>query len=165
MNIVLLDANVVIWLHEHKRFEALLKNHRILLTETIANETKYYEDKYGQKKHIDFSTYIKENKLEIIKDAPIEEIKDLHNRVIGKGLCELHAGESSCIQLVINNPNYKFCTGEPNVFIVMGYLGLAKQAVSLEELLGRLTDMAQEYTRGVFDKKIKEGKIKRVQSL
>lgn len=164
MDNVLLDSNVIIWLHETGKFKSLIKNHKILITDIIVEQANYYISSYGQKVYIDLNKFAIENELTIIEDAPAEELSELVKRIKNSYLPEIHPGEISCIQLIIKNQKYKFCTGDTQAMVVMGGLSLRNQAVSLEELLGTVKGIPPKFTKKILNSKIREGEIKKIQN-
>jgi len=163
LHIILLDADVIIYLLKIGKFESLLKNHTVYITETIVYEVQYYENELGERIYVDLGDYHRKNKLRVINDASTLAIQQFSEQIAQKRfLPEIHEGEKSCIVLLTLNRDYKFCTGDAAALKVLGYLGLSEQAVSLEELLGRVKNMEPQYLKKTLKKKLEEGEQLRI---
>ena len=169
MKKVIVDANVIIRLHELGKFESLLKVCEVYVTETVKDEVKFYVQDLGngiqRKVIIDRDGYIREGKLKVLRDPPLKEISEfparLEKKITDPGI---HGGETSClIHLMESGSNYYFCTGDRAVMVVAGYMGFGDKLVSLEALLGKITGLEYSYTEDCLKKEIREGSIRKIQ--
>lgn len=159
MKIFLLDADVIIWCAENDKLDSLFKGKKIKIPEVIYEQIKHKKDREtGEKKGIPLQKYIKDGSLEII-DNPIsndiKEIMDIYKRC--PELPQIHHGEIECITLLKQNSNYRFCTGDRAPMKILGYLFLSEQAVSLEELVGRIRNLRVDFTKKYMQKYLEEG--------
>jgi len=73
--LLLLDANVVIHLHELGMRENLLTRCRVTITETVKEESKYREDSNGNHHLIELDSAVKIGKLNCIENIPPETVE------------------------------------------------------------------------------------------
>lgn len=89
------------------------------------------------------------------------EIKDSYERC--PELAQIHNGEAECIALLLKNREFMFCTGDADTMKVISFWGLSEQAISLEELVGRIKNLRTNFTKDCMELHLKEGSILRVQ--
>ena len=131
------------------KLKSLFKICIVYLTGQIFSEIKFYNDpETKERKVINLDKYVKKGHL-IIKEVSINDIiKSEYKNQIDKfniNYCEVHEGELEGIYFVLENPKYKFCTGDAGAYKLMGYLGIKENAISLEEILGKLKNMEKQY--------------------
>lgn len=165
LKVFLLDADVIIWCAENNKLDALFKNKRIHIPQIIYEQVIHYTiPTTGQKKTILFDKFIHDGYLTIIDNPVTEEIikiKDTYKQC--PQLAEIHDGESECIATLLKDKECKFCTGDVDAMKVIGFWGLLEQAVSLEELVGRIKNLRPNFTKDCMESHLKQGAILRVQ--
>lgn len=159
MKIFLLDADVIIWCAENDKLDSLFKGKKIKIPKVIYEQIEHKIDKEtGERKGVPLQKYIEDGSLEII-DNPIlndiKEIMDIYKRC--PELPQIHTGEIECITLLKQHSNYRFCTGDRAAMKILGYLFLSEQAVSLEELVGRIRNLRGDFTKKYMKKYLREG--------
>lgn len=136
MNLIILDANVIIELFRQNIFEALIGRYKIKLPTTIKNECKYYEDLSGVEIQIDWAIYLSTNKVEEISADGIEygKLAKLFKEDFYRGI---DPGELEALAIInaSDEENLFFCSGDLPSLKAMGVLGKGNQAISLEKLL------------------------------
>jgi len=166
---VIVDANVIIKLHELGKFESLLKVCEVYVTETIKDEARFYLQDLGngvpRKVMIDLDGYIRKGRLKVLRDPPMDKIAEfsarLEKKLPDKGI---QLGETSClIHLEESGSDYYFCTGDRAVMFVAGYMGFGDRLISLEALLGMITGLEYSYTEDCLKKEIERGSIRKIQ--
>lgn len=165
MNIYLLDADVIIWCAENSKLDALFKGKRIRIPQKICDEVIYMKDPgTGATSGIDLSKYIADGLLEIVDCDVSQSIREIRSTYRGcPQLAEIDDGEIECIALLRKEPECHFCTGDINAMKVVGYWGLSDQAISLEEVLGRVRDLRYDFTNSCLRKNLKIGSSLRAQ--
>lgn len=160
MKLVIFDANVIIYLAGLKKLKSLFSVCTIYMTETIYSECKFYIDnKTGVKKQINLQKY-KESKKLIVKGIDIEDMlnADIHNTVeLFKKRYDIHRGEEEAIYYIHDNPEYKFCAGDAAAYKLLGYLNMQENAISLEQVIGRLSNMEKQYTEEFMQNNLESG--------
>lgn len=160
MKLVIFDANVIIYLAGLKKLKSLFSVCTIYMTETIYSECKFYIDnETGDKKLIDLQKY-KESKKLIVKGIDVEDMlnADIHNTVeLFKKRYDIHRGEEEAIYYIHDNPEYKFCAGDAAAYKLLGYLNMQENAISLEQVIGRLSNMEIQYTEEFMKNNIQLG--------
>lgn len=160
-NLVIFDADIIIYLVKIRKLDSLFKICKIYLTGQIYNEIKFYTDsETNQKKVINLDKYI-DNKQLMIKEVLVKDMLESENRskidYFNSNHYEVHNGELEGIYFVLKNTKYKFCTGDAGAYRLMGYLGIKKNAISLEEILGKLRNMEQQYKSKFMKECLKQG--------
>ena len=159
MKVFLLDADVIIWCAENNKLDSLFKDKKIKIPQKIFEEVIYKEDpETKERKTIQFQKYIKEDSLEVV-DNPytkeMEKVRDTYKEC--SQLAQLDDGESECIALLMKNSEYRFCTGDRAAMKVLGFWQLSEQAISLEELIGRVRNIRDNFTREDMKRYLEEG--------
>lgn len=159
MKVCLLDADVIIWCAENNKLDSLFKNRKTKLPEVIYEQVRYIKDsETDEKRTIQFDKYLEDESLEIIDNPLTDDIEDIMNTYRQcPEIAEIHPGEVECITLLKNRRNYLFCTGDRSAIKVLGYLQLSEQAISLEELIRRVRNIRDDFTREYMKRYLKEG--------
>lgn len=160
MEVFLIDADVIIWCAENNKLDTLFEDNAIKMPEKIFEEIKYKEDPITKEKSgIDLDKYIDNGSLKIIKSALSETIIKLRKTYeICPQLAEIQDGEIQCIAILMENSEYKFCTGDIAAMKVLGYTKLSGQAVSLEKLIGSVTGLRYDFTEECLKENLKIGR-------
>lgn len=136
LHLLLVDAVVVIHLHELGLWEPVLKLCDVHLSRGIIDEAHFYTDEYGVSHTIELSQYEASKRI-VVHDVSLAEIEPLR-RQFGQDILEkLDPGEAELLAILYNNSfdEYKICSADKIVFRVLGALRLSEQGVSLEEVL------------------------------
>jgi len=64
---------------------------------------------------------------------------------------------------ILKNREFMFCTGDTDAMKVISFWGLSEQAISLEELVGRIKNLRPNFTKDCMESYLKEVSILRVQ--
>ena len=163
MKLVIVDANVLIYLAEIKKINSLFNSYTIYLPRAIFDEVKYFIDKdTGERISINLSLYQKNKRLRILESLDIEEAGKLKERIGQYGI-ELHPGELEAIYYVLKD-EFTFCSADGAAIKSLAILGVESKGISLEKLMGgKFRKMRQEYTERFFKSMIKAGKLLKIQ--
>jgi len=165
LKVFLLDADVIIWCAEKKKLDALFKNKKIQIPQVIFDQSiNYMEPITKAKKTILFDKYIDDGSLVIVDNPISKEILEIENTYMKcPELAEIHDGEAECIALLLSNREYSFCTGDTYAMEVIGFWGCSEQAISLEELIGKVKNIQPNFTKDCMELHLKKGSILSVQ--
>jgi hypothetical protein len=135
----LLDANVVIELFSLRRWDAVVSQFEIHLSEAVVKEADFYEDSAGNLHDIDLSSYIDQRKVQVFSHS-LADLDTFRNRFDPIYFEKLDPGETeSLIHLLsLESEEYCICSSDGIVFRVLGNLRLSHLGVSLEEVLNQL---------------------------
>lgn len=165
--LLLLDANVVIVLCKLGLWDLVLEKCEVLLARTVLeDEAVFFEDKYGDRKYLDFSEDVRTNRLTVIEASP-SQVRAFLNRFKPYYLGEIDPGEAESLTHLVNaNEEHRICSADKIVFRVLGCLGLGEQSVSLEVLIkqiGLSATLAEEFSESYKIKWTKIGQQEGIQ--
>ena len=162
---VILDANVVIDAHKHGFWTALVTQYRISVTETIANEVKFYEDDTGKRIDIDLRISAASGHIDILS-ATIPELEAVQAKINPETAKSVHAGELEAIALIAtgNYEEQRFCTADAAAIKLLAILDLGVYGVPVKKLLepiGYRKSVPRQYDEKYFSNKLAEGMIEK----
>ena len=159
----IVDANIIIYLARIGKLESIFNRYRIYLTSIIYGEIKFYRDlNTGEKKSINLNKFRRNKKLIIIEPLEFIRVQKIREIVSPAGVL-IDDGELESIAYIIENHGYLLCSGDEKAIIVLAFLGLSKNGISLEKLMGKFKNMEVQYTEEFFKKHIQFGKQQRIQ--
>lgn len=137
--LLLLDANVVIYLFEIGLWDELVERCEVLLSRIVAErEAQFFEKDDGEKVYFDLQSYIADNRVTVI-DASVADIKAFRDLFDPVYLPRLDDGESESLAYLIKSPDKcLICSADAIVFRVLALLNRIEQGLSLEEILGEI---------------------------
>lgn len=135
LKLLILDANVVIHLHEFERWKPLIKKCEVHLAGTVIHEARFFE-KNSTQHPIDLKQDVDNGRVRIF-DVTLNEIQQFRERFDPLYLGELDPGETESLAHLFHHPelDYRISSGDAVVFRVLGRLSRGEQGISLEELL------------------------------
>lgn len=156
LKLLILDACVVIYLHELGLWEAITTSCDVHLSRIVINEVKYYEDDQGLRIPVDLSQDEREGRLSVF-DTELDDIRRFQGRFDPTYLERLDAGESESLAFMLrSNQSFLISSSDSIVYKVLGNLNMGEQGISLEEIvqcIGRSrSDLLRQY-RKEFRKK------------
>ncbi len=164
--LLILDANVVIYLHELHLWDILLSRQEVYLAHIVVQEVKYYRTP-GADKIIRLSEETPQGRVNIFEQTPtqLKQFFDRFDRMYRESLDDGEA--ESLAYLFHSQEEYLICSGDAIVFRILGLLGRSEQGVSLEEVLqnvglGRAVE--KQFTKQFREKHTKQGEQDRVQN-
>ena len=135
MNIVLLDADVIIDLHRLNLWKSLTKNNKIYVSSIVCREAYYYEDALGRRHIIDLSKEAGKSFFEM--SATIEQLSRITKEFEGLLDIVLDAGEQEALAILTTKKDMLLCTCDKAAMKALGFLGISHQGISFEKLLDR----------------------------
>jgi hypothetical protein len=141
LKLLILDAGVVIKLHEWNLWEQVIAKCDVYLSSIVAGcESKYHQvdgDDWG--KDIDLSQSIKDGKITIF-EMPPSDILAFKNRFDASYFCDLDNGEAESLAYLTSRRNLdlKISSGDAIVYKALGNLNIAERGISLEEILQQI---------------------------
>lgn len=139
LQLLLLDANVVITLHELGLWNMILDLCDIHLAGSIIeDEVLYYRDAQGDEQPIDLQVDIAAGRLTRF-DVDVSDVRAFKSRFRPGYFESLHPGESESLTYLVNcKEELSICSGDKIVYRVLGSLYLSDRGISLEEVLQRI---------------------------
>ncbi len=138
MKLLLLDAGIVIGLHELGVWDNLLQRCDVTLTRTVAeDEVIFWYDESGQRHYIEQKVRddIKMERITCI-DVPLNKIAAFRTKFDPSYLDRLDEGEAESLAFLLSSEEeWLISSSDSIVFKVLGKLGLAERGISLEEIL------------------------------
>ncbi len=160
LKLLILDANVVIHLHETGLWQALLSRCEVTLARTVAeDEVKFYRGTDAEE-IIDLSEDIAQGRVKVFERtiAELKAFTDLFDPVYVESL---DPGEAeSLAYLMQSKDTYLISSGDAIVFRVLGLLNRGDQGISLEEVLQKIglsRSLPKQYTKQFRERYTREG--------
>lgn len=160
-HLLLLDANVVIKLFQMDLWDRLLEKCDVYLSRTIATiEAHFFEDDQGERHDFDLSPYEASGAINVF-DVSLSQDAELTKHFDPVYLDRFDAGEREALaHLVTSSDPYMICSADSIVFKVLGFLNLAEQGISLEEILQKTGfdhPMSWEFSKAFREKYTRDG--------
>ena len=166
----MLDANVIILLHERGLWSQIKAAFEVCVPSIIAREASYFIDEHRQRQRIDLLGEIARGELTELT-AALVEIAALVERFDADLLEGLHAGEQEAIALISSGTfaSGSFCTGDNVPMEALAALALDGRLVSLEKVLVHAgcalphgQPLEKQYTQSFLDGALKRGRQRRI---
>ncbi len=140
LKLLILDAGVVIYLHELGLWSKVVASCDLYLSRIVAEKEvlfqKTEEDEYGY--DIDLSPMITAGAITVF-DVSVSDLKTFRDQFDMLYLGDLDDGEAeSLAYLVRQSPEFLISSGDAIVYRVLGNLNRGEQGISLEEILQKL---------------------------
>lgn len=159
LRLLLLDACVVIRLHEWGIWERIVERCEIVLPESVVSESLYFEADQ-RKVSIDLEPAVKAGLVEVVRPSA-SAVQAFLDRFTPAYRGVLDAGEAECLAVLAGSAEpCLVCSADAIVPRVLGCLRREDQGLSLEELsercgLGR--KVPAEYGKKRFAESVKRG--------
>lgn len=141
LKFLILDAGVVIKLHEWNLWEQVIAKCDVHLSSIVAGrESKYHlVDDDDWDKDIDLSQAIRDGKITIF-EVPPADILAFKHRFDASYFCDLDDGEAESLAFLPNHVklDFKISSGDAIVYKVLGNMNIVEQGISLEEILQQI---------------------------
>jgi len=165
--LLLLDANIVIYLHELGIWSHFIEKCSVTLTQTVIDEAQYYEDEERIRYPIDLKPDIESKKIQCI-DVPIKTVEKLVRKYGPVYLEKLDDGEAESLAFLMDSQEkWLISSSDRIVFKTLGREGRSEQGISLEEILTNIgltqSDLKYQYTKIFREKNTHEGQIDSIQ--
>ena len=137
LNLLILDANVVIHLHEFGIWSKLISVCDVHLPRTVVDESNFYEED-GQRQYIDLSDDITEKRVTVF-DVSLSDIQTFRNQFDALYVGGLDPGETEALAYLCKSSQpLMISSGDAIVYRVLGRLNRGDQGISLEEILQKV---------------------------
>jgi hypothetical protein len=165
---LILDANVVIHLHEFGIWSKLVTLCDVHLPRTVVCEADFYEAE-GVKKYIELEDDIDQQRVHVF-DVPVAEIKKFREQFDSFYIDGLDPGESEALAYLCQQAEkFLVSSGDAIVYRVLGRLNRRDQGVSLEEILQKVglkqKQLPWSCSKAFREKYTKEGEIHAIQGM
>lgn len=138
LSLLLLDANVVIYLFELGIWEKVVSLCDIHLARTVIDEARFYEDDQGVTHPFDLSGHVDSKAIAAFDVLP-SQMDAFFDKFDPVYLEKLDAGEAeSLAYLLTASDEMLICSADAIVFCVLGNLDRSAQGISLDEVLQRI---------------------------
>lgn len=162
LKLLILDAGVVIYLHELGIWSKVVAGCDLYLSRIVAEKEvlfqKCEQDEYGY--DIDLSPIIKSGAITVF-DVSVSDLKLFRDQFDLLYLGDLDDGEAeSLAYLVRQSPDFLISSGDAIVYRVLGNLNRGEQGISLEEILQKLglgRAVQRPYTKRFQDQYTRQG--------
>jgi hypothetical protein len=166
--LLILDAGVVIRLHELGIWKHVLDQCDVHLSRIVAEKEVLFEpgDEGGYGDDIDLSPDINSGKVHVF-DVTASELSAFRDRFDPLYLGDLDDGEAeSLCHMMKQATDYLISSGDAIVYKVLGNLGRRDQGVSLEEILQRIgmgRKVEWQYSKSFREQLTKQGETDMIQ--
>lgn len=170
LKLLILDAGVVIKLHEWNLWDQVISRCDIHLSSIVAGlESKYHRvegDEWDQ--DIDLTTAVDQGLVNVF-EVPQAQILAFKDRFDSNYCGILDAGEAESLTYLTaqTSSGFKISSGDAIVYKVLGNLNLAEQGISLEEVLQQIGQSRRidepQYKKAFRDQMTRVGSIDRIQ--
>lgn len=134
LKLLILDANVVIHLHELGIWPNLIAVCDVHLPRTVVGEADFYEAD-GEKRYIDLQPDIDQQRVQVF-DVALSDIKAFRDQFDSLYVGGLDPGESEALAYLCRSAEkFLISSGDAIVYRVLGRLNRSDQGISLEEVL------------------------------
>lgn len=120
------------------------------MTNTVFDESKFYTDEEGRIIEIDLKSY-KDKGMLIVEDYDLSQITNstVYEKIqqfINLKRGQIDLGELEAIYYIADQNEYKFCCGDAAAIKLLAYIDLLENAISLEQILGKISGMEKQFT-------------------
>jgi hypothetical protein len=137
-SLLLLDANVVIEIARQGLWDQITARCDIRLSQTVLDESQFYNDDQGERHYIDLTPYISSQRITLFDLTP-SQLGGFLAQFGPVYLEKLDPGEAESLAYLLDQPDdCMICSADKIVYRVLGCLSRSEQGVSLEEVLGQL---------------------------
>lgn len=161
LKLLILDANVVIYLFENGLWQQVLARCEIHLSRIVAeDEVRYYHGKEADKL-IDLSDDITHGRVQLF-DLTLTDLKQFVDQFDPLYVERLDPGESESLAfLFLAKDEYLISSGDAIVYKVLGNLNRGHQGISMEEVLQQIgmtrSKIPRQYSKQFREATTKEG--------
>lgn len=161
--LLLLDANIVIYLHELSLWDVFIEKCLVTLTQTIVDESKFWEDEQGQRHAIVLEPDIKSERIHCI-EVPIKAVEKFTRKYGPVYLEKLDYGEAESLAFLMDSQEeWLITSADKIVFKTLGREGRSEQGISLEEILNKVgmtqSNLKPQYGKSFRLSVTREGEI------
>lgn len=156
LKLLVLDANVVIQLHELGLWQTVIVKCEVHLSRIVLDdEVKYYHGR-DRDKLVDLSEDLTQGRIHVF-DVELDDLNEFRRRFDATYLERLDPGEAESLAYMLNSgQGYLISSADSIVYKVLGNLNMGEQGISLEEILQTLghgrSGLTWQYSKGFREK-------------
>jgi hypothetical protein len=160
LKLLILDANVVIYLHEKGLWQAVLERCEVYLSSiVIDDEVRFYEGtEYNEV--IDLSPDVAAGRVQRF-DVPVSDVKEFRDQFDPVYRGDLDPGEEESLAHMLHAEGFVISSGDAIVYRILGNVNKGDSGLSLEELLQKVglgrSGLPWQYTKEFREKYTKLG--------
>ncbi len=166
LKLLILDAGVVIRLHELGIWGQVVGYCEIYLSRIVAEKEVRYQQGDEYDEDIDLFPDISSGRVQVF-DVTVSDLREFLNQFDPLYLGDLDDGEAESLAfMMMQAEEFLIASGDAIVYRVLGNMNAANQGISLEELLqkiGMQRGLEWPYSRAFREKYTKVGEIDMVQ--
>jgi len=133
--LLLLDADVVIYIFSLGIWEDIIERCDIHLARTVLEEAHFYEDGEGTRHDFSLSSYVDSGRISVFDLLP-SELASFRQHFDPVYLEKLDPGETESLgYLLSTDKDFRICSADKIVFRILGALKMSDRGISLEEVL------------------------------
>jgi hypothetical protein len=161
LKLLILDANVVIRLHELGLWQTVVAKCDVHLSRiVIDDEVKYYHGR-DRDKLVDLSPDVAAGRVQVF-EVQLDDIREFQHRFDPTYLERLDPGEAESLAYMLKSQeDYLISSADSIVYKVLGNLNMSEQGISLEELLQKIghgrADSPWQFSKAFREKYTREG--------
>jgi hypothetical protein len=163
LKLLILDAGIVIRLHELEIWQKLLVQCDVHLSKIVAEKEVLFQpgDAGGYGEDINLVPDIFDGKIHVFEVA-VSDLKAFRDQFDPLYLGDLDDGEAESLAFMMKqSADYLISSADAIVYRVLGNLGREEQGISLEEVLQKIglgRSLGWPYSKGFREKYTKDGK-------
>jgi hypothetical protein len=167
LKLLILDANIVIHLHEFGIWATLIVACDVHLPRTVVGEVGFFEIE-GERQYIDLNDDINQRRIQVF-DVELDQIKAFREQFEPLYVEGLDPGETEALAyLSTSSERFVISSGDAIVYRVLGRINRSEQGVSLEEILKQVglqrgEQLPWSCSKSFRDKYTKEGQTHAIQ--
>jgi hypothetical protein len=166
LRFLLLDANVIIKLHELKLWDPIVERCDVFVAETVVREAQYFEGDAGHEA-IDLTSYIESKRITSVGMTG-SDVAKFRDGFSSDYLERIDPGEAESLAFLLSsNDPCQICSADAIVYRILGRLNRGEQGISLEEILHRTglsTAVPHQYRRAFREHWTQEGQQDMIRS-
>ena len=161
LKLLILDANVVIFLNERGIWSKLIARCDVSLPFTVVDEASFFDDDNGERHYINLSDDISQGTVSVFQ-VSLGDLKKFQQRFDSLYISQIDPGELEALAyLCESSDEYSISSGDAIVYRVLGRLGKGEQGISLEEILASMglqqTNIGWQFTKKFREKYTADG--------
>jgi len=147
---LVLDANIIILLFQHKLWSQVVEHCELILPETVVDEADFFVDSLGVEHGIDLQPDILGGRIRVVSFTTTE-IAAFREQFDPVYVQKLDDGETESLAYSLREGSpYRLCSSDAIVFKALAVFDRSEQGVSLEEVLqtiGLARQLPRQFTK------------------
>ena len=160
LKLLILDANVVIFLHENGLWAKFIATCEVYLPRTVVDESAFFDDDNQVRHYIDLEIGISRRQIDIF-DVSLLDLQKFQQQFDPFYISQIDPGELEALAyLCASKQDFLISSGDAIVYRVLGVLSRADQGISLEELLSKIGlkhEIGWQFTKKFREKYTQDG--------